>query len=714
MARFPRLQFWCLLLLLAAVPARALAAPGPDQTADARRLLTLLAGVSGEYREAFDEHGQLVRTIELEEAKLLLAEARDLNGRLGAIDPARLDAIGADLDAHTLPVATFQTSVHEIAAAVSERTGVRDEPMPPEPPSVVRGEALFRENCAGCHGANGDGGGEEARRLGLTPASFTDGTFMRGETPRDFFNVISVGRRRAGMPEWAESLSVQQRWDAVAYIWTLAHSRAALAEGQGLYQVQCAGCHGTEGAGDGPQAARLLTPVADIRRAGLAEESDARLMSIVTTGVAGTAMPGFATLLSDDQRWAVVAWLRTLSLGGLGGAGSSPAPASAAAQPETGLAAQAAAAVAESHRLLDEAIAARRRGATDAGAIATDAYMRFEPVEKRLGAIDPAAVTRVEEGFVRVRSALREPGTAVSAALENDVTQLHGHLDAALGLLDASGGDWARFVQSAGIILREGFEIVLIVGALLTYVRRSGQLALVRPLWTGAGLGVLASLATAYLLSSVFSLHPTAREALEGAAMLLAAGVLFWVSYWLISKAEAERWQRFIQGKVKQAVAAGSAGALAATSFLAVYREGFETVLFYQALLGGAPAGDVMVLAGFLFGLVVLAGVWVAMNRLGLRMPIRPFFLLTGGFLYLMAIVFAGRGVFELQESGLIGLTPVAGVPRIPVLGLFPSVETLIAQGVLVAALLIAVVVSWRRSRTDRVPDAQLASGGRA
>src|SRR5262245_47045967 len=274
MAHLPRLQLWCLLLLLAAVPARLLAARGTDRAADARRLLTLLAGVSGEYREAFDEHGRLVRTIELEEAKLLLAEARDLNGRLDAIDPARLDAIGADLDAHTLPVATFETTVQGIAAAVSERTGVRDDPMPPEPPSAARGEALFRENCAGCHGANGDGGGEEARRLGLTPASFVDGTFMRGETPRDFFNVISVGRRRAGMPEWAESLSVQQRWDAVAYIWTLAHSRAVLAEGQGLYQVQCAGCHGAEGAGDGPQAARLLTPVANIRRAGLAEQSE--------------------------------------------------------------------------------------------------------------------------------------------------------------------------------------------------------------------------------------------------------------------------------------------------------------------------------------------------------------------------------------------------------------------------------------------------------
>jgi len=433
---------------------------------------------------------------------------------------------------------------------------------------------------------------------------------------------------------------------------------------------------------------------------------------VVTDGIEGTAMPGFASVLTDDQRWKVVAWQRMLSLGGLGQAAPEPSPTAATARPEIALAAQASAAVAASHRLLDEAVAARRRGDADAGAIATDAYMRFEPLEKRLGAIDRDAVARVEEGFVRVRSALREPGAKVSPALEADVAQLHRHLDAAVAALGASGGEWARFAQSAGIILREGFEVVLIVGALLTYVRRSGQVALVRPLWTGTGLGVLASAVTAVLLSTVLRLHPATSDALEGAAMLLAALVLFWVSYWLIAKAEAERWQRYIQGKVKQAVAAGSATALAAAAFLAVYREGFETVLFYQALVGGAPAGDVMVGGGFLFGLAVLAVVWVGMSRLGLRVPIRPFFLLTGAFLYAMSIVFAGRGVFELQEAGFIGLTPVAGVPRIPVLGVFPTVETLLAQGVLVGALLVAVIVSWRRSRSERLLRTELASDG--
>jgi FTR1 family protein len=706
MAHPPSLSIRLVALLVLGVSAGTVRAASPDRTADVRRLLALLGGVSTEYREAFDERGHLTRPVEIEEARLLLAEARDLNARLDAVEPGGIDAVARDLDARTVPVAAFAARIGGIIAAVSEQTGVHDEPLPPEPPSAERGRALFAENCTGCHGLTGDGGGDEARRLGLTPANFTDATFMRGETPRDFFNVVTLGRRRAGMPEWSDAFGVQERWDAVAYIWTLAHPAAALAEGQALYQAECAGCHAADAAGGGAEAPG--TP--DLSRPGsLVDASDRQVMAAITNGVPGTAMPGFAAVLSEDQRWKVAAWLRMLSLGG----GTPSAGHAARSEPAQALAARATAAIAASHRLLDEAIASRRRGAADASAIATDAYTRFEPVEKPLGAIDRDAVARVEEGFVRVRSALRQPGSAVSPALEAEVAQLHRDLDGALALLGGGpGGGWARFAQSAGIILREGFEVVLIVGALLTYVRRSGQAALVRPLWVGTGAGVLASVLTAVLLSSVFSLHPAASDLLEGAAMLLAALVLFWVSYWLISKAEAERWQRYIHGKVKRAVAAGSAGALAAAAFLAVYREGVETVLFYRALIGGAPAGDLMVPTGFAAGLAALAAVWVAMSRLGVRVPIRPFFLLTGGFLYLMAIVFAGRGVCELQEAGVVGLTPVAGAPRIPVLGVFPSVETLLAQGILVAALLVGLVVTWRRHRVEAVPEAQLASGG--
>jgi high-affinity iron transporter len=202
------------------------------------------------------------------------------------------------------------------------------------------------------------------------------------------------------------------------------------------------------------------------------------------------------------------------------------------------------------------------------------------------------------------------------------------------------------------------------------------------------------------------ALRPTrgAGEILEGAAMLLASAVLFWVSYWIVSKAEADRWQRYIRGKVDAAISTGSPLALGAASFLAVYREGFETVLFYQALLGSAPAGDVMVPAGLVAGLAVLAVVYLVLARWGVRIPIRPFFLSTGTLLLVMAIAFAGQGIHELQEGGVIAITPLAWMPKVPLLGLFPTVETAVAQGVLVALVLVGVFITLRGRRTEEAP----------
>jgi high-affinity iron transporter len=189
-----------------------------------------------------------------------------------------------------------------------------------------------------------------------------------------------------------------------------------------------------------------------------------------------------------------------------------------------------------------------------------------------------------------------------------------------------------------------------------------------------------------------------AAELIEGIAMLLATVVLFFVSYWLISKAEADRWQKYIQGKVKVALARGSTMALAGAAFLAVYREGVETVLFYQALLASADSLHVVV-AGFAVGLVLLAILYVAFMHLGMRIPMRQFFLATSILLYYLAFVFAGKGVRELQEAGVVGVTPLGGVPTIDLLGIYPTVETLAAQAVLLVCLVYAIAVTLRARR---------------
>jgi len=145
--------------------------------------------------------------------------------------------------------------------------------------------------------------------------------------------------------------------------------------------------------------------------------------------------------------------------------------------------------------------------------------------------------------------------------------------------------------------------------------------------------------------------------------------------------------------KVNDALTSGSSLALASAAFLAVYREGFETVLFYKALFLTGPSGGAMpIVMGILLGSVVMVGVYIAISRFGLRLPLKPFFGVTSAFLYYMAFVFAGKGVAELQDGGTIPTTIVLGAPRLPALGIYPTVESLLLQGVLVLLLVVAVV----------------------
>jgi high-affinity iron transporter len=247
----------------------------------------------------------------------------------------------------------------------------------------------------------------------------------------------------------------------------------------------------------------------------------------------------------------------------------------------------------------------------------------------------------------------------------------------------------------------------------MAVVLRTGNRALRRGVRWGVALALAASLATAALLEWMLEGSTAKREALEGGVMLAAAVVLFYVSYWLISKVDADAWQRFVRHKIERAAASGSAVALASVAFLAVYREGFETVLFYKALyVTGGAAGTALITLGLAAGVVVLAGVYVGIEKFGIRIPLRPFFAVTGATLYFLAFVFAGTGVKELQEGAVVPATLVRGAPRSEFFGIYPTVESLALQGLIVACLIAAVVralVARRRRRAVDGPAVEAA-----
>ncbi|MBI2569024.1 MAG: FTR1 family iron permease [Candidatus Schekmanbacteria bacterium] len=309
---------------------------------------------------------------------------------------------------------------------------------------------------------------------------------------------------------------------------------------------------------------------------------------------------------------------------------------------------------------------------------------------------DQAPPAEIERVAAELRAMLVEDVAALSG-LRNDPSFAESAADPGVEPSRSSGAR-GIFVQSLLIILREGFEAILLLGALVAYLQRTGRRRELRVVYGAGAAAVAASFLTAFLFASVLSVSPAGQEVVEGLTMLLASLVLFYVSYWLVGKAQSRRWQRFIQGTVEDAVSRGSAVALATAAFLAVYREGAETVLFYQALLAGTEGARNAIWSGFGAGCLLLGGLFVIFRKVVATIPLGPFFAVTGGFLYYLAFVFAGKGVHELQEGGLVGDTPLSLLPHVELLGLYPSVQTTVIQGLFVCAAAV-VLVGWRRRR---------------
>ncbi|HVN29404.1 MAG TPA: FTR1 family protein [Candidatus Binataceae bacterium] len=250
------------------------------------------------------------------------------------------------------------------------------------------------------------------------------------------------------------------------------------------------------------------------------------------------------------------------------------------------------------------------------------------------------------------------------------------------------------FFYSAGILFREGLEAMLVVVALVAGTREAGNGSRSRDIYIGALVAILASIALAWGVNHLIS--DDASDTLEGIFQVLAAATLFYVSSWLTSKSQAQGWQHFINERVRDANGSAAPGlALALTAFLAVIREGGETIVFFQALTVGATetAEKHAVGAGIAVAAVGLAIIFVILNRAAHRIPIGKFFYATSILLYGLAVVFIGQGVASFQESEWIGATFIEHVPTIPMLGLYPTVQTLAAQFALIAFAAAALLI---------------------
>jgi high-affinity iron transporter len=619
------------------LPGAARAAPSDTQTA--WRLLDYLAvdyggAVSGGKITSASEYAEMREFSASVSEKLTALPANPAKARL------LQESVG-------LQRAIDRKAAAEDVASLARTLGtdlLRAYPMPMGPaklPDLTRGAQLFGQTCAACHGANGDANTPTARQLNPHPVAFTDRQRADQRTPFALYQVIDQGLEGTAMASFS-NLPPADKWALAYRASRFAYPDSLAAEGKAVW--------------DGNPSLRAQIRDLDV------------LSNTSEQSLAGEIGPGRAA--------AVIAYLRAN-------------PGAVTTQGST---------LAIARQRLQESLAAYGAGdRSRAKELALSAYLDgFEPIEPVLTGRDPALLSRVEQAMGQLRAAIaagRDPAEVRGRVLAIDT--LFGEVEAALAPDQASAA--SAFVGAMTILLREGLEALLIVVAMLAFLAKADRPDMTKPVHYGWVSALAAGGLTWWAATSLITVSGASREMTEGFGSLLAAAVLLFVGIWMHGKAQAGQWQRYIREKLSRALSGGSGWFLFALAFVAVYREIFETILFYAAM---AAEGHVEALvAGGIAGAVVLAAVAVAMLRFSKQLPIGKFFAYSSALVAILAVVLAGKGVAALQEAGLLGVSPLESLPRVSVLGLFPTIQGIAAQALTLLILFLGFAWNRRESR---------------
>ncbi len=626
-----------LFMLLLALPALA-------HGAAAERLLHMLDYIGVDYPATVAD-GKVVNQSEYREQAEFAAQLVQMVEALPA-KPGR-EALRAGVQslseniAAKRPGAEIRQQTEELRAQVVQLYGVATAPR--RAPNVAGAQALFAQKCAACHGAEGRGDGPAAAAMDPSPTNFHDSERAARRSPYGLYSAISLGVDGTAMRAF-DRLDDQQRWALAFFVSGLSFSDAQRQQGKQLVE---------QGA------------LKDLR--GLA------VLSALT--------PQQAQSRFGEQGAAVLAYLRR-----------HPEHAAEGARTPIQVAQQG----------MADSLASYRAGKTkQAYEQAVAAYLDgFELAESGLKNVAPELMAKIEQEMLAYRQQIRAGLPYADIAARQ--SQLHDLLQRAAERLDAgrlSAG--MGFASALVILLREGLEALLVLAAIGAVLIRTGRRDAMRYLHAGWIAALILGAATWVVSAYLIAISGAGRELTEGLTALVAAAVLLYVGLWLHNKSHARRWKEFVQERIQRALHGRALWALAGISFLAVYREVFETVLFYQALwLQIEPGAEHVLWGGVAAGaaLLVLLG-WIIV-RSSMRLPLRQFFTFNAVVMLLLAIAFAGHGVAALQEAGLLPVDPVH-FPRFDLLGVYPTTETLLAQ-LLVLAVVAATIWTTRRRERHR------------
>jgi high-affinity iron transporter len=636
-----RILIFCLFALaLASSPARA-------ETSSVQTAWRLLDYIAVDYPGAV-QGGAVISAAEFSEMTEFAASAHErITGLPSSSTQADLQhqAIALQiLIANKAPATTVAAAARTLAADLINTYPITLAPV--KPPDFARGQVLYTQNCLSCHGATGDGKGPAALGLAPPPIAFADKDRARERSVFALYQVIEQGIPGTSMVSFS-GLPLEDRWDLALYVSAFAFPESAADEGRRIWQ-------------DSPSL-----------------RADINLEKLV-----GLTPASLANEIGETKADAITAYLR-----------HHPA---AVQEPATGP-------LTLARTRLDEALTAyakgNRNGATD---LALSAYLDgFEPVEPILAVRDNALKIRIEGAMGTLRAHLSQ-GLHIDEVRKQAAALNTLFAQAEIALARHEESAESSFFGAFTILLREGLEALLIVVAMLAFLRkveRKDALPYVHGGWiTALVAGVLTWGVGTYLIG----ISGASRELTEGFGSVLAAIILLWVGVWMHGKSNAQAWQCYVCDQMTHALKRRSAWFLFGLSFIVVYREVFETILFYAAIWNQGNSGAV--LAGGATALLALLGVGALLLRYGRNLPISKFFAYSSVLIALLAVVLTGKGVAALQEAGYLSIHPLADFPRIEMLGLFPTREGIFASLAMILFLIIGFSHNHYRAKKAYPP----------
>jgi len=509
-------------------------------------------------------------------------------------------------------------------------------------------EQIFQSNCSSCHGISGKGDGAIAKQLTPEPTDFTDKERAINRSIMGLYDVISGGLDGTAMPAFSQ-LSARQRWSLAFQVGSMAFV--------------------SENKSNAKQS----------------ENSRSNLDANVSLSKIVSYSPKEIVNQNKDIQLVQVEQLR-----------AAPRQLFVNKQDPFSIA---------QNQLTASLIAYQEKNFIEAKRLAVSAYLDgFELVENGLDAHDKLLRKDIEAKMLALRQALNIAGN--EPAVKTSVAEISNLLNRAKILVNESSmSDTTLFSASFIILLREGLEALLVVIALFTILVRSKKQAAIKYLHFGWVAALLAGVLTWIIAQYLVDISGASREIMEGVAAMVAAIILFYVGFWMHNKSQADQWQRYIQQNVDRNLSAGTLWGISSLAFIAVYREVFETVLFYQSLLTQtAESQNLVLVSGFILAVVVLILLAWLMVKYSIKLPIGRFFSMTTYLLLVLSFILMGKAVSALQEAAIVGISPFWINFQVDWLGINSTWQGLMAQVSILVLSLGLILWPWIKVKFSAQP----------